>query len=368
MVNILNTGKGRGKPIPRSGHRIVSDDNYVYSYGGYNPSNLFPPNGMLAELWRYNISTQKWDCLSRDGPPEAASHSMILLGDFLLIWGGTAYPWGRCLSNRLHFFHIPSKTWMQDVECAGDVPTPRYGQSATYFAGKLYIVGGTNGVDYNMDAYILNLKHLEYERIQPEAEEQPLPRYRHEVAVLDDCLFVLGGGAADMSAFSFIDICVFNMKNQGWKTVTSQPCRKSGEYPAPRKFHSAVQWGEWAYICGGHTGTDVLDDIWRLHLRQRQWERLPQELPFPVYFHAAACTPSGCMFVFGGVMCKIGDRRCNTVFKVWLTVPTLQEMVWDVVMRNLGKSLRKPKENEEILWSIKNAGFKLPYCFLKRLQ
>ena len=58
-----------------------------------------------------------------------------------------------------------------------------------------------------------------------------------------------------------------------------------------------------------------------------------QVLPYPVYFHSATVTPSGCMYVFGGVktLNSIDDTRSNDTFKLWLTVPSLAERSWEVV-------------------------------------
>lgn len=44
---------------------------------------------------------------------------------------------------------------------------------------------------------------------------------------------------------------------------------------------------------------------------------------------------SGCMYVFGGVTIPSNETRINDVYKIWLTVPTLQEMAWSAISRRL---------------------------------
>ena len=41
------------------------------------------------------------------------------------------------------------------------------------------------------------------------------------------------------------------------------------------------------------------------------------------------------MYVFGGVTIPSNETRINDVYKIWLTVPTLQEMVWSAISRRL---------------------------------
>ena len=53
-------------------------------------------------------------------------------------------------------------------------------------------------------------------------------------------------------------------------------------------------------------------------------------LPHPTYFHSAAVTPEGCMYVFGGIE-RIGenqDERTNNVLRMWLVIPSLEKLCW----------------------------------------
>ena len=58
-----------------------------------------------------------------------------------------------------------------------------------------------------------------------------------------------------------------------------------------------------------------------------------QALPHPTYFHSAAVTKEGCMYIFGGIE-RIGedrDERTNNVFKMWLVIPTLERLSWEAL-------------------------------------
>ena len=45
-------------PIPRSGHRIFSDGDYIYLVGGYNPKH--DSQHTFTEVWRFNRLTEQW--------------------------------------------------------------------------------------------------------------------------------------------------------------------------------------------------------------------------------------------------------------------------------------------------------------------
>lgn len=91
--------KGRGrKPIPRSGHRVVSDESYIYSFGGYNPEiqqRRRPENNeaienhcLFKEMWKFHIDKREWRCLLScrpEMPSQVASNAMLILGNTIFV-------------------------------------------------------------------------------------------------------------------------------------------------------------------------------------------------------------------------------------------------------------------------------------------
>ena len=86
-----------------------------------------------------------------------------------------------------------------------------------------------------------------------------------------------------------------------------------------------------------------------------------QVLPYPVYFHSATVTPSGCMYVFGGVktLNSNEDTRSNDIFKLWLTLPSLVERCWEVVTNCF-------QDKRTLLADAMQMG--IPQHFLERLK
>lgn len=67
-------------------------------------------------------------------------------------------------------------------------------------------------------------------------------------------------------------------------------------------------------------------------------------LPSPVYFHSAAVSESGQMFVFGGVTAVDGSSRCNSLWSVWVAVPSLLEMAWLALLHSCPWLVTMPAE------------------------
>ncbi|OQV25786.1 Kelch domain-containing protein 10 [Hypsibius exemplaris] len=368
--------KNSEKPQPRSGHRIAADEGNLYSFGGYNPAGRQREGSLYRELWKFNLATKRWTLLKHGDscPEETASHSMLLMGSSLLVAFGTGFPFGEKCSNQLHVYHIPSAKW-QTVTCGGDMPSPRYGQSMTLKDGSVFVMGGTTGFNYNMKVYRLNFETLHWEDTSPstsvfpgqDGDETPAPRYRHEVATSGNWLYVLGGGTAQI-CFNFEVVPSYNTQTKKWANMTAQPCPRTGQFPPARKFHAAVQHANFAYMFGGFDGDAIMfNDIWRLDLSNLQWTKMWQTLPQEIYFHTATTTPAGCMYVFGGVTTANGATRSNHVFKMWLTMPTLQELVWDRICEKHPKLLAN-LETPANRAAMRAQGIMLPRLFYSRLD
>lgn len=170
-------------------------------------------------------------------------------------------------------------------------------------------------------------------------DDEPLGRYRHEVACVDNKLYIIGGGTGDW-AFELMELPVYDLKTNSWTIQTPKvdDTLKNGQAPLPRKCHSAVQIdtpnGVQVFVAGGSDGQSVFDDVWRLNVNDLQWHLMQKTvLPRQLYFHASTVTSYGCMYVFGGIEPK-EDIACrnNCLYKVWLCIPKLSEICWEALL------------------------------------
>ncbi|KAJ6644230.1 Kelch domain-containing protein 10 like [Pseudolycoriella hygida] len=351
-------------PRPRSGHRIVCNDSDLYCFGGFNPniSDRARVGGrtlyLFQELWKFDLFTKKWNIVyspTIEGmPEELASNAVILRNNMLLVFGGTGYPFGSSCSNKCFLFWPYNKRpkTISPLETTGEGPLPQYGQAVTLHNDYLYVVGGTTGFEYSCDVYRLHLVTKVWECIsicREDIREDPKGRYRHEIVTDDANIYVLGGGNAD-TAYSLEHIPVFSFELQQWTVMHSKPDASLSPpgYPEPRKCHSCVQYdtdnGIEVVIAGGFfEDLAFFDDIWKLNLSTLQWTLLKTaRLPYPLYFHDAATSGNGQMYIFGGVEVKgleddpdnevYESERTNEVYSMWTTIPKLSEISWQAVL------------------------------------
>ncbi|GIY73673.1 kelch domain-containing protein 10 [Caerostris darwini] len=317
-------------PEPRSGHRIVVLDGNVYTFGGYTPiAEGGSVNHLLfKQLWRYNVAARCWKLLESTGeiPEELASHSAALLGSYMLVYGGTGLPFGETSSNSVHICNLNTLEWSK-LDTEGTKPDEMYGQAMIIHDNKAYVVGGTTGYSYSMDVHCLDVKTKTWTNLDGKNDsERPPSRYRHEIAFHKDRIYVFGGGTA-FDSYDFKEVPFFDLTTSSWNKVAP-----SVEFPEPRRCHGCVQVETDVYICGGFDGTRCFSDIWKFDLNTHQWKKLSVKLPTPLYFHSVFVTNEGQLFVFGGVDSIENNSRTNTLYSMWLKIPSLSQMAWQAML------------------------------------
>ncbi|XP_058834378.1 kelch domain-containing protein 10 homolog [Topomyia yanbarensis] len=373
------TKNGRSRPYARSGHRIVCNDSTIYCFGGFNP-NMTEVNDddeascLFQELWKFDIIRREWTLImgpNNDLPQELASNAMLLQGDFLVVYGGTGFPFGVNCSNRIYFCQPGKKPKaMTEMEVKGDCPPAQYGQTILYHDGFLYTIGGTEGFDYTCDVYRLNVSSKTWEcayTCRQDIRDDPPGRYRHEIAFDNGKIYVIGGGTSD-SAFSLASIPTYDIKQNVWTYTATKPDPKLPlpGVPSARKCHSCVQYktenGTEVVIAGGYDGRLYYGDIWKLNLNNLEWRLMQKSvLPYPLFFHDAASNNEGCMYIFGGIKFSFNNNvRTNVIYKMWTTIPKLSEISWEAVL-HYWPSL--PKQSKGALLAVG-----IPAKFVRRVH
>ncbi|KAH7640755.1 kelch domain-containing protein 10-like protein [Dermatophagoides farinae] len=374
-------------PLARSGHRIVSDKHYVYLFGGFNPDVLASARvpddeqwkktkPLFKELWRYSKLTQTWHYLRCSGtaPVELASPCALLLEpNHLMIYGGSGMPFGSSSSNKMYICDLDRLHWSRVIyeneshsiedgvdvssddqpnQIDSEIPEPAYGQAICYDRDNdlIYVCGGTTGFDYSLNLHEFNLQTRKW-RLLSRTPESIEPRYRHEMALYQRKLFIIGGGTSGQS-FSMDKIPVFDLAAKQWSLVESKPWQSGEEqmYPAARYSHDCGQIGRLIYMVGGADQRQAFADCWSLDLETLQWTKhVGCSLPQPCYFHSATISPNdGEMFVFGGVNCVQRKRRSDAMYRCWLSVPSLQRMAQEAIIKFLHNKQNNVSENNNI--------------------
>lgn len=163
-----------------------------------------------------NLDTMVWSSLATtgQGPGPRDSHSAILWGHKMIVFGGTN---GYKKVNDLHILDLESKEWMRP-ECRGAPPSPRESHTATLVGDDKMVIFGGSGegeANYLNDLHALDLKTMRW--ASPAVKgDIPVPRDSHSSNVIANRLFVYGGDCGDRYHG---DIDMLDMNSLTWSRV-----------------------------------------------------------------------------------------------------------------------------------------------------
>ncbi|CAD6195140.1 unnamed protein product [Caenorhabditis auriculariae] len=333
-------------PPERSGHRcFYGSDDVFYVVGGYsaNVSVRGVESVIYREVWALNLLSKKWKRMTISGsfPTALASFSLAQrepYSDIFMVFGGSGATFGASNSNKMFEVVVDDEKSMaigkERVAMSDNVKAPSYGHAMISgpSPGIYFIVGGTNGFEYNLDIHVFKtIRHLGIEAVIWDylTTQQDGGAYRMEIILDDNRLFVFGGGTSrDVLGF---DIMFFYNLDTGGFEVIKPIGDENDDYPVARRCHSATQWGREVVIAGGCTPRGaglgeiiVLEDVWFFHLDTFRWRRHHYNLVDPVFFHSAAVSTEGCLTIFGGTLDESSKHRSNTTQICWLAPPSLK--------------------------------------------
>ncbi|CAF0810157.1 unnamed protein product [Adineta steineri] len=347
------------KPHPRSGHRAVATESDLWIWGGYYPSSDTEQERMFQELWRYNFALRQWtlEQTTGDGPIlTLASHSMCLFRNYLLVFGGTGFPFGHHVSNDLFVLDLKRRHWKR-FRIHDQQPQPVYGASMLLNDDHLYILCGTNSWIYNSDVFDIHLPTLKCKHIGNTFDEIEDPsetgRYRQEAYLHKNQIFLFGGGGVSGISYSFEHLPVFDLATQHWSYVHTNP-DPVHNFPTARKFHSIFPFHNNQVIMfgGAHFNRTtnrhivVNDRLWIFNFEKLEWSILSSlTMPRPTYFHAAAMNERGEIWTHGGVVVEsrsndnnnihYNETRITTLYAMHTRVPNLSELAWNYFLNSL---------------------------------
>ncbi len=240
---------------PRDSQGEVVYGNYMWIFGGWHDSYEAPPR----DVWRSENGVE-WEQVTDNAPWIHSDLPMsITFNNKMWIMGG----WyngrleGRSASNAV-WSSQNGKDWT--LVTHGAAWSPRCAAAVISFKGKMWILGGTSEYYYGGDASLLNDVWC-----SQDGESWTLmtdsagwsPRAYHQAAVLNDKIYIMGGGNYDPEHWCYNDVWS-SSDGITWELETEHaPWHK-------RIWFSSVTYRDHIWVLGGWSGNPYKnwDDVW----------------------------------------------------------------------------------------------------------
>ncbi|KAI5416546.1 acyl-CoA-binding domain-containing protein 5 isoform X2 [Lathyrus oleraceus] len=232
------------------------------------------------------------------GPGKRWGHTCNSIngGRHIYVFGG--YGKDNCQTNQVHVFDTVNQTWSQP-EIKGSPPTPRDSHTCSVIGHKLFVFGGTDGINPLKDLHILDTSLQTWD--SPIIRGQgPEAREGHSAAVVGKRLYIFGGcgkSADNNNEVYYNDLYILNTETLVWMRPTT-----SGTPPSPRDSHTCSSWKNKIIVIGGEDGHDYyLSDVHILDTDTLMWRELSTsgQLLLPRAGHSTVSFGKN-LFVFGG--------------------------------------------------------------------
>ncbi|KAI6778210.1 Tip elongation aberrant protein-like protein [Emericellopsis cladophorae] len=269
-------------PFPRYGaavNSISSKEGDIYMMGG-----LINSSTVKGDLWMieaggnmacYPLAT------TAEGPGPRVGHSSLLVGNAFIVYGGdTKIDESDVLDETLYLLNTSTRQWSRALP-AGPRPSGRYGHSLNIIGSKIYIFGGQveNEFMNDMSAFDLNQLQLPNNRWEillhgDSSQNTPAARTNHSVITYNDKMYLFGGTNGIQW---FNDVWCYDPAFNQWAQLDC-----IGYIPAAREGHAAALVDDVMYIFGGRTeeGTD-LGDLAAFRISTRRWYTFQNMGPSP---------------------------------------------------------------------------------------
>eukprot|EP00929_Paragymnodinium_shiwhaense_P033332 TRINITY_DN18317_c0_g1_i1.p1 TRINITY_DN18317_c0_g1~~TRINITY_DN18317_c0_g1_i1.p1 ORF type:complete len:527 (+),score=112.04 TRINITY_DN18317_c0_g1_i1:241-1821(+) len=177
-------------PTPRHSHSAAGYDGSMYVFAGYD-------GNYRSDFHRFRLAQRQWSLVPVKGAVPKARYrtSAVAYKNRMLVVGGHD---GAKHLNDFYQFNFDTLEWSL-VETRGQVPgpSPRDSHSAVICGDSMYIFGGSTGSARN-DLYAFSFEKEEWQEIAPgrahgQKSNAPWPRFCHTCDVYKNALYIFGG-------------------------------------------------------------------------------------------------------------------------------------------------------------------------------
>ena len=270
----------------------VAFNNQLWIFGGWFDSFQAPPR----DVWS-SPDGKDWKLVTKEAPWKHSDLSMSLaFGDKMWFMGG----WyngrlpGHSASNAV-WSSTDGANWTEVTPSAGW--SPRIAAALVEFKGEMWLLGGTENYYFGDDKSLKNdVWH------SPDGKNWKLatanagwsPRAYHQAVVLDDKIYVMGGGNYVPS---------YHAKNDVWSSPDGVNWTRETEaapWP-PRLWFPAVTYRDRMWVLGGWSNNPSTNwgDVW--HSRNgKAWQQLKSPTTWKARHEHSAYVFQDKLWIAGG--------------------------------------------------------------------
>ncbi|KKK13350.1 hypothetical protein AOCH_005518 [Aspergillus ochraceoroseus] len=264
---------------------VASKEGDIYMMGGLIDGSTVKGDLWMMESSSGNLSCFPIATIS-EGPGPRVGHASLLVGNAFIVFGGdTKVDENDTLDDTLYLLNTSSRQWSRSIP-PGPRPTGRYGHTINILGSRLYVFGGqVEGFFFN-DLVAFDLNQLQNPSnkweflIQNSHDGGPSPgqippaRTNHTIVGFNDKLYLFGG---TNGLQWFNDVWSYDPRSNSW---TQLDC--VGFIPAPREGHAAALVNDVMYIFGGRTDEGIdLGDLAAFRITTRRWYSFQNMGPAP---------------------------------------------------------------------------------------
>ncbi len=287
-------------PTPRKAHSTAAVDGKIYVIGGLATDMSINNSGAIPVVEEYDPATDTWN--RKADMPEARGYldgsSLPVVDGKIYVMGG-----GNPASARVDIYDPATDTWSRGA----DMPTPRLIFARVAFEGKIYTFGGLAGLG-NSDRGLKTTDVYDPKTdTWTESATMPQAVWGHSADVVDGKIYVIGGSYG-IDAMQILQ--VYDPQTDTWANGTPMPIRTRGHA-------TSVVCGK-IYAIGGwlNSGQRPYSNVWMYDTSTDIWT---ETVPLPdVRAGFSASVVNGKIYAIGGTRTGHPTAPTSTVYELEL--------------------------------------------------
>ncbi|KAL4873355.1 hypothetical protein BDV12DRAFT_100908 [Aspergillus spectabilis] len=249
-------------PGPRVGHASLLVGNAFIVFGG--DTKVDEADTLDDTLYLLNTSSRQWSRSIPPGPRPTGryGHTINILGSRLYVFGGQVegYFFNDLVAFDLNQLQNPNNKWEFLIKNSheggpppGQIPPARTNHTIVSFNDKLYLFGGTNGLEWFNDVWCYDPRPNSWSQLDC-VGFIPTPREGHASALVNDVMYVFGGRTDE--GIDLGDLAAFRISTRRWYSFQNM-----GPAPSPRSGHSMTAFGKHIIVLAGEPSSAPRDSV-----------------------------------------------------------------------------------------------------------